>query len=116
MDSCKTGYVPLQKRNQSFALNPSMEVEHAKIWNSHVLIPFSISNNMHVFLVPFPDSSINTKKVNALFPGYPNCKPRLVLEGPYEMGLKSAPRRFFRSASYIRKDNYHNWIKKVERK
>lgn len=64
--------VPLQKENQSFTPDPLMDVKHAKIWNSHVLIPFSISNNMHMFLGPFPDSSINTKKVNDLFPGYAN--------------------------------------------
>jgi len=69
--------VPLHKGNQSFTPDPSMEVEEAKIWNSHVLIPFSISNNVHAFLVPFRDSSMNTKKVKDIFLGYPNCKPRV---------------------------------------
>jgi len=60
--------VPLQKGNQSFTPDPSIEVKHAKIWNSHVLVPFSISNNMHAFLGPFPKLFHEHQKGKGSFP------------------------------------------------
>jgi len=43
--------VPFKKGNQSFAPGPPMEVKEARIWKSHVLITFSISNNIYALLV-----------------------------------------------------------------
>jgi len=40
-----------------------MEVDEAKIFKSHILIPYSILDVVYAFLGPFPNSSADTKQI-----------------------------------------------------
>lgn len=62
--------VLIQVGNQVYVPEPPMEKEKALIWKSHVLISFSVSDEMHAFLGPLPDPNSNADKVREIFPYY----------------------------------------------
>lgn len=107
---------PIHVGEKSSTQEPSLEEEKALIWKSHVMIPFTISDNVHVFMRLLPDSFVESKKVKELFPCYHHSKACVSLDIPYEMGFMSSHIRVCRDVPYVNQNAYFEWINKVEAK
>lgn len=81
-----------------------------------VLVPFSIYDNIHAFLGPFPNPNVNTKKVREVFPCYYRTKPCVFLNQNYDMSFINASHYTFHSALYTQEKECIQWLDKVESK
>ncbi|MCI28109.1 hypothetical protein A2U01_0049309 [Trifolium medium] len=53
---------------QSFVPEPHGDKEKKEIWESQVMIPFSVSGTVYAFGRPVPDSTALSSEVMAIFP------------------------------------------------
>jgi len=50
------------KDNQTYASEPDLDAEKAKIWQSQVLIPYYVSDTVYSFLGPLPRSQTENSR------------------------------------------------------
>jgi len=55
------------KNNQTYAPEPDLDAEKAKIWQSQVLILYSVSDTVYAFLGPYPDPKLKTQNLRKPF-------------------------------------------------
>jgi len=64
--AAETDVFPL-KNIQQLALEPILDAEKAKIWKSHVIVPYSIADITYIFLGPYPNPSVDHEKFKGFF-------------------------------------------------
>lgn len=94
--------------NRSYVSEPLMEKEIYIIWVSHVLILFSLTRNIHVFLDPLPRSSKKPHKMQKFFLCSPTYKPRVVEYRSFELGFMEQPNRMFHFSHTTNNNTYLN--------
>ncbi|MCH79637.1 hypothetical protein A2U01_0000390 [Trifolium medium] len=85
---------------QSFVPEPKGSEEDREIWESQVMILFSIYGTVYAFGGPIPDKATLTKEVMDIFPCYTTCEPRIFDSDPYNFGFLKNANKLFRSAPY----------------
>jgi len=103
------------KNNQAYASEPDLDAEKAKIWQSQVLILYSVSGTVYAFLGPYPDPKLKTPELEENFLGYEGRKPLVFSEDIPNMSYMA--HRVFRSSPLaLHALAFLNWLKKVESK
>jgi len=101
------------KNNQINASEPDLDAEKAKIWQSHVLIPYSVSDTVYAFLGPYPDPELKTPELEESFHGYNGRRPIVFSKDIPNMSYMT--HRVFRSSpSSLHAPAFLSWLKKVE--
>ncbi|WJX34088.1 hypothetical protein P8452_22236 [Trifolium repens] len=97
-------------------LEPSGTEAERKIWNTQLMIPFSIKKEDHAFCGPYPTrSEVLAKEVNDLFPLHVTCGPRIFDSSPYNFGYLNNALKIFRAAPYTAHKDYIPWLDRVEK-
>lgn len=86
------------------------------IWDSQVLILFSISDTICAFLCPFPRSSEKPEQLKKFLPCYHHYELRASVDNTYELGFMSASHCVFHSSPTNKNETYINWLDKMENK
>ncbi|MCI31200.1 hypothetical protein A2U01_0052412 [Trifolium medium] len=55
---------------QSFVPEPKGDQKDCEIWESQVIIPFSVNDTIYAYGGPFPDKKALSKEVMEIFPCY----------------------------------------------
>jgi hypothetical protein len=80
---------------------PSGIEAEGKVWNTQLMIPFSVKKVDYAFCGPYPPhSEIISKEVNNIFPLHVTCGPRIFESGPYNLGYLKNSIKLFRAAPY----------------
>lgn len=66
---------PILNGNQQYVPESPMQEENLRIYESHLLIPYSISGKPHALMGPLPDPSLDVVKLREFFPSYHQTKP-----------------------------------------
>ncbi|WJX77585.1 hypothetical protein P8452_60878 [Trifolium repens] len=95
---------------------PSGTEAERKIWNSQLMIPFSIKKYDYAFCGPYPTHSETvSKEVNDIFPLHATCEPRIFSSTPYNFGYMKNALKIFRAAPYTAHKDYIPWLDRVEK-
>jgi hypothetical protein len=94
---------------------PDGSQENKEIWESEVMIPYSVGNSVYAYGGPLPDAEALSIKVNKIFPVHLTCEPRVFESEPYNFGYLKNPNKLFRSAPHIGHKDFIPWLNRVER-
>jgi hypothetical protein len=95
-------------------LEPVMNTERRRIWESQVMFPYSITDQVYSFGGPLPDAKSNTAAILNIFPVHKPCKPRAFIDSPYNFNFIKPPNKVFRSAPYYGNEEYTKWLDRVQ--
>ncbi|CAJ2663131.1 unnamed protein product [Trifolium pratense] len=93
---------------------PKGSKEHREIWESQVMIPFAIDNNVYAFGGPIPDDMNLTREVDEIFPCLETCEPRIFDSKPYNFEYMLTNYKPFRSHPYYGNSLYLTWLDRIE--
>ncbi|XP_045809919.1 uncharacterized protein LOC123904282 [Trifolium pratense] len=93
---------------------PKGSKEHREIWESQVMIPFAIDNNVYAFGGPIPDDMNLTREVDEIFPCLETCEPRIFDSKPYNFEYMLTNYKPFRSHPYYGNSLYLTWLDRME--
>ncbi|KAK2422198.1 hypothetical protein QL285_032751 [Trifolium repens] len=104
----------LQNFAPNTVLEPVMNAEKRKIWETHVMFPYSLANKTHAFGGPLPDAKSKSSTIVDIFPVHKPCKPRAFIDSPYNFNFIKPPNKVFRSAPYYGNEDYIKWLDRVQ--
>ncbi|KAK2440660.1 hypothetical protein QL285_012044 [Trifolium repens] len=82
-------------------LEPVMNTERRKIWETQVMFPYSLVDHTYTFDGPLPDAKSKTTAIMEIFPVYKPCKPRAFLDSPYNFNFIKPPNKEL-SGNYLK--------------
>ncbi|KAK2449848.1 hypothetical protein QL285_009003 [Trifolium repens] len=95
---------------------PSGTEAESKIWNTQLMIPFSIKKEDYAFCGPYPTrAEVISKEVSDIFPLHVTCEPRIFSSTPYNFGYMKNALKIFRAAPYTAHKDYIPWLDRVEK-
>ena len=92
---------PIFSGGHSYVPKPLMKTKKKNIWNSQVLIPFSLACVTNAFSGHLPRYSAKSKELKEFFPGFPPCKPRLCDDLSMELGFMDQPNHILCSSPHV---------------
>ncbi|XP_057446100.1 uncharacterized protein LOC130738185 isoform X1 [Lotus japonicus] len=104
---------PIEVEGRTFVPEPPNEEEKIKIWNSQVLIPFSIGDKLHAYLGPYQTTF--PRNASAFFPSPLPDEKILAFRDSYNLSFLGDPPRAFRSSPPVKTNPYIEWLNKVEK-
>jgi hypothetical protein len=81
----------LSKYAPNTVLEPIMNTEKRKIWESQVMFPYSIYDKTYAFGGPSPTAKNKTTAILDIFPVHKPCKPRAFIDSPYNFNFIKPP-------------------------
>ncbi|WJX67184.1 hypothetical protein P8452_51676 [Trifolium repens] len=95
---------------------PSGTEAERKIWNTQLMISFSIKKEDYAFCGPYPTrAEVISKEVSDIFPLHVTCGPRIFSSTPYNFGYMKNALKSFRAAPYTAHKDYIPWLDRVEK-
>jgi hypothetical protein len=82
----------LSKLAPHTVLEPVMNTEKRKIWETQVMFPYSITDRTYAFGGPLPDMKSKSAVIMKIFPVYEPCQPRVFLNSPYNFNFIKPPK------------------------
>jgi hypothetical protein len=95
-------------------LEPVMNTERRKVWETQVMFPYSITDRTYAFGGPLPDAKSKTTAIMEIFPVYKPSQPRAFSDSPYDFNFIKPPNKVFRSAPYYGNEDYIAWLDRVQ--
>jgi hypothetical protein len=104
----------LSKYGPNTVLEPVMNSERRRIWETQVMFPYSLADRTFAFGGPLPDAKNKNSTVLSIFPTYEPCKPRAFIDSSYNFNFIKPPNKVFRYAPYYGNEEYLKWMDRVQ--
>jgi hypothetical protein len=94
---------------------PHGNEKQKKIWESSLMIPFSVAGDVYAYGGPLPDNESLLKKVDTIFACYQTCEPKFFYSKPYNFGFLGKGCNLFMAEPYFGNKKYISWLDRVEK-